>query len=180
MLFRAESGRLFRYACTLPGVDRAKAEDLVQSTFVAAIDGWARLHRLDPGDRRRWLHVILKRQAIDQWRKVRFLRLTGEFEGVEERQSPPETLHQVLCAAALDRVWDVISTMPGQRQKVAFLYWNEQWSTSEIAEFLGIAQSTVRVHLKLARDELIEAAGPIVPFMEDHGLGEPDGRRAGS
>jgi hypothetical protein len=31
---------------------------------------------------------------------------------------------------------------------------------------LGISQSTVRVQLKLARDELAEAIGPEIPFAD--------------
>lgn len=57
----------------------------------------------------------------------------------------------MLSAVALDLVWEVIATMPGQRQRVAFLCWNDEWSPREVAEWLGITQDTVRSHLKLGR-----------------------------
>jgi len=56
--------------------------------------------------------------------------------------------------------------MPEMRQRVAFLKWGEEWSSAEIAEVLGITQSTVRAHLKLARDELAEEIGPEITFED--------------
>ena len=58
------------------------------------------------------------------------------------------------------------------RQKVAFLRWNEDWSAAEIAGWLGIAQATVRGHLKEARDELIIQVGAQVPFIGDPEIDE--------
>lgn len=49
--------------------------------------------------------------------------------------------------------------MPQARQRIAFLKWGEEWSSAEIADLLGISPSTVRAHLKLARDELVDAVG---------------------
>jgi DNA-directed RNA polymerase specialized sigma24 family protein len=56
--------------------------------------------------------------------------------------------------------------MPPMRQRVAFLRWGEEWTCAEIAEWLGISSSTVRAHLKHARDELAVVIGPDVPFAE--------------
>jgi RNA polymerase sigma-70 factor (ECF subfamily) len=179
ILFRAESKALFRYACTIPEVDRAKAEDLVQTTFLATIDNWPQLGPLDPEEQRKWLHTVLKNKAIDQWRKGRRLRLTDEYD---ETEMPvlSDIADQALCAVALDRAWNEITSMPEQRQKVAFLSWNEGWSTREVADWLGIAQGTVRSHLKLARDQLVKVAKTAPPFIEDHETGGLGGQKAGS
>lgn len=56
--------------------------------------------------------------------------------------------------------------MPQVRQRVAFLKWGEEWSSAEIADLLGISQSTVRAHLKLARDELAEELGSEVSITD--------------
>jgi len=178
VLFRAESEQLFRYAATLAEIDRAKAEDLVQATFVAAMERWSRLGRLDPEQQRRWLYRVLKNKAIDQWRHGRRLQFVDDYrEGREPARS--ETEHRVMFAVALDQAWEMISNMPGQRQKVAFLCWNEEWSSREIAEWLGITQDTVRSHLKLARDQLMRVVGPANPFVDDHGADWIDVRKAG-
>jgi RNA polymerase sigma-70 factor (ECF subfamily) len=179
VLFRAESEALFRYASTLPEVDRARAEDLVQMTFVAAMEDWSRLGRLGPERQRRWLYRVLKNKAIDQWRQGRHLQLVDDCEEARE-DARSETEHQVLFVVALDLAWEMISTMPGQRQRVAFLCWNEEWSPREVAEWLGITQDTVRSHLKLARDQIMRAVGPATPFLDYHGADWIDGRKAGS
>jgi RNA polymerase sigma-70 factor (ECF subfamily) len=58
----------------------------------------------------------------------------------------------------------MIKMMPEGRQRVAFLKWGEDWSSAEIAELMGISQSTVRAHLKLARDELTVAIESQISF----------------
>jgi RNA polymerase sigma-70 factor (ECF subfamily) len=58
----------------------------------------------------------------------------------------------------------MIRMMPESRQRIAFLKWGEDWSSAEIAKLMGISQSTVRAHLKLARDELRVAIGSQILF----------------
>jgi RNA polymerase sigma factor (sigma-70 family) len=165
-LFRAEAAGLFGYARTLPGVSRSDAEDLVQVTFQAAAVEWERrLRRLDEESRRGWLYRVLRNKAIDQWRGGTSRRLQAGAEAAEEAPAPlRETDHDALCSITLQRCWDRIGSMPAMRQRVAFLKWGEDWASRDIADLLGITQSTVRVHLKLARDELAKEIGPEVPF----------------
>lgn len=164
VLFRAEAARLFSYACTLPGVGRSDAEDLVQVTFYAAAVEWERLSLLDEESRRRWLYRVLRNKAVDQWRAGESRRLSpvpAEMAAV----TIGETYHEALCSIVLQRCWDRISQMPTVRQRVAFLRWGEDWSCADIAAELGISASTVRAHLKVARDELAAEIGPEVPFV---------------
>jgi RNA polymerase sigma factor (sigma-70 family) len=164
VLFRAEAARLFGYACTLPSVSRSDAEDLLQVTFYAAAVEWERrLSCLDEESRRRWLYRVLRNKAIDQWRASKPFRLSPE--PVEAMPlTLRETHHEALCSIVLQRCWGRIGRMPTMRQRVAFLKWGEDWSCADIANLLGITTSTVRAHLKLARDELAAEIGPEVPF----------------
>lgn len=162
----AESAGLFGYARTLPKVSHSDAEDLVQVTFQAAAMKWEQsLRSLDEESRRRWLYRVLRNKAIDQWR-TGGSRLVFS-EQLESASGPQhETYRNALSSIVLQRCWDRIAKMPETRQRVAFLKWGEEWSSAEIAELLGISQSTVRVHLKLARDELAEGIGPEIPFTD--------------
>jgi RNA polymerase sigma-70 factor (ECF subfamily) len=173
-LFRVEAAGLFGYARTLPNVSRADAEDLVQVTFQTAAMEWERqLCCLDPESRRRWLYRVLRNKAIDQWRTGGSRLVLSEQ--VESMSGPrQETCRNALASIVVERCWDRIAKMPAARQRVAFLRWGEEWSSAEVAELLGVSQSTVRAHLKLARDELAEEIGPDVPFAdsgEDSGEG---------
>jgi RNA polymerase sigma factor (sigma-70 family) len=156
---------LFSYACTLPGVDRPTAEDLVQETFHNAALSWDKLAGRDLVGRRQWLFKAVRNKAIDHWRRNG--RCEPRPEVVEAPIAVPDTAYRVLCATALARCWSVVEGMPPMRQKVAFLRWNEDWSAAEIAGWLGIAQATVRGHLKEARDELAIQVGAQVPFIGD-------------
>ncbi len=165
-LFRAEAAGLFSYAHTLPNVSRYDAEDLVQVTFQAAATEWERrLCSLDQESQRKWLYRVLRNKAIDQWRTSGSRRVFSQQ--VESTPVPQqETYRHALCSIVLQRCWDRIAKMPEARQRVAFLKWGEEWSSAEIARLLGISQSTVRAHLKLARDELSEEIGPQIPFAD--------------
>ena len=166
MLFRAEAADLFSYACTLPNVRRPDAEDLVQITFQAAAMAWERqLRASDLESRRRWLYRVLRHKAIDQWRS--YGSRWSPSEQMDRAAGPPQQTHRdAVCSIALQHCWEMIRMMPEARQRVAFLKWGEDWSTAEIAELMGIKQSTVRVHLKLARDELMAAVGPQISFAD--------------
>jgi RNA polymerase sigma-70 factor (ECF subfamily) len=165
-LFRAEARELFGYACTLPNVSRSDADDLVQVTFQAAAMEWEqKLCGLDHEARRKWLYRVMHYKAIDQWRGDKS-RWRYSQQADSAARSAQETDHSALCSVALERCWDKIRRMPEARQRVAFLKWGEEWSSAEIAELMGITESTVRVQLKLARDELKAAIGPQVPFID--------------
>jgi len=166
-LFRSEAGELFAFTVAkLTQGNRDKADDLVQLTFQAAAMNWDELRRRDHAGRRRWLYRVIRNKAVDQWRAT--TRLVP-IDDLAERQAPhvPGADQQALSAVALRAAWAVIQAMPPDRARVVYLRWQEEWSTNEIAAWLGIEPSTVRGHVKRARDELMIAVRPQVPFDED-------------
>ncbi|GAA3693833.1 hypothetical protein GCM10022224_069140 [Nonomuraea antimicrobica] len=70
-LYVQAASALFRYACKLPQVDRAHAEDLVHIAFQEAALCWDELAARDLEGRRRWLFAVLRNKAIDEWRRNR-------------------------------------------------------------------------------------------------------------
>lgn len=166
-LYAHTASALFGYARTLPQVDSARAEDLVQVAFQEAAVCWHKLAVLDAGRRRQWLFRVVRNKAIDEWRRNR--RVQPDADPAEYGRPAAEPLTQVLSTLALQNCWSAIERMPPTRQRVAFLRWNEEWSTREIADWLGVASATVRWHLKIARDELVEQVGSAVPFLDDPG-----------
>jgi RNA polymerase sigma-70 factor (ECF subfamily) len=138
----------------------------VQVTFHAAAVEWERtLSSLNDDSRRKWLHRVLRNKAIDQWRATTSRQLP--LEQLERTTGPrEETFRNALSSIILQRCWERIANMPPARQRVAFLVWGEEWTCAEIAGVLGVSPSTVRAHLKLARDELADVIGPDVPFAD--------------
>jgi RNA polymerase sigma factor (sigma-70 family) len=173
-LFEAEASSLFGYACTLPGVSRSDAEDLVQVTFQEAMVKWEQcLYYRDQESLRRWLYCVLRRRAISEWRKYGSRQVP--LDRLESASGPAEeTYHNALASVTRQRCWEIIAAMSEARQRVVFLKWELDWSNAEIAEFLGISESTVRGHQKYVRDQLGIAIDPetlLAEFGENPGQG---------
>ena len=66
--FAAHARGLFGYACALTRGDRALADDLVQSTFVAAARQWSTMRCLRDAQRLRWLQTTVSHLAISSFR----------------------------------------------------------------------------------------------------------------
>lgn len=163
-LFNVTAADLFVYALPLTHGDRMTAEDLVQATFHEAARSWEQLATRDLEGRRRWLFFVLRNKATDVWRRNRRQQPWADPpEGADPRAAPG---NQALCRMALLKCWAAITQMPPTRRKVAYLRWYREWSTREIAERMGITGTTVRGHLKMARDELVAQVGADVPFLE--------------
>ncbi|MFJ6123956.1 RNA polymerase sigma factor [Streptomyces griseoviridis] len=67
----------------------------------------------------------------------------------------------------LQKCWKVIGSMPTAQRRVALLRWQGEWTNREIGDHLSIAQSTVRVHLRNARNTLAAELGDEVVFPSD-------------
>ena len=78
---------------------------------------------------------------------------------------------QAFTSIVLERCWKIIRDMPGRQHAVAVLRWQQGMKPAEIAAVLGMAESTVSVHLTRARRRLVEQLGPDYPFAGDDGEG---------
>src|ERR1700758_4934514 len=67
--FAAHARGLFGYACILTRGDRALADDLVQSAFMAAARQWPTMRCLRDAQRVRWLHTTVGNLAISVFRR---------------------------------------------------------------------------------------------------------------
>jgi RNA polymerase sigma-70 factor (ECF subfamily) len=167
-VFTAVAHDLHRYAVTLVQGDHAAADDLVQEAFHAAARDWDTLHGREPGHQRAWLFVVTRNKAVSRWKAGARVEVgTERLESRARASAPEDTWNKTICALTLEACRTVLDRMPPTRYQVAHLRWYEQWSTREIAELLGITASTVRVHLKNARDDLARALGPDLLLTEE-------------
>jgi len=164
-LYTAVALDLTGFARKLVQGDVVRADDLVQDVFHEAALGWHRIRRLDIGEQRAWLFSVARKKAISRWRASSLLDVWADTETCTF--GTDDTHDKALNSIALARCWEVVKAMPPVRYRVAYLRWHEDWSPAEIGRLLNIAQSTVRVHLKNARDELQRAVGADVTFLAD-------------
>jgi RNA polymerase sigma-70 factor (ECF subfamily) len=146
VLYNQHGPALWRYALRLTG-DQSRAEDVVQETLLHA---WQHPEVVDDGKRstRAWLFTVARNMIIDKRRSSRFRNevATLETAGTAERAAPDEV------NVALDRllIGDGMAELSAEHRAVIRRSYYLGWSTSQIAEDLGIAEGTVKSRLHYA------------------------------
>lgn len=136
-----------------------EADDAAQETFIRL---YRRLHTYDPQRKfSSWLLAIASHYCIDvlRRRRVNWASLDDLPPMVElampEAQQPEQVL---LKNQSADRVQQLLDTLgPAYRVPVILRYWYDM-SYQEIADALGITESTVKTRLHRARGRLASAA----------------------
>lgn len=144
--------------------DRARAEDLLQETFLR---GWRSFHTFKPGtNSRAWLYKILMNAYIDGYRKTTREPEVVDQEDIDEfylytkvqesddfrRAGNPE---EVLLDRLMDAdVKGALDSLPDAFREVVILADIEGFSYKEIADLLGIPLGTVMSRLHRGRRQL--------------------------
>jgi RNA polymerase sigma-70 factor, ECF subfamily len=170
-LYQREADDLYKYACSISRGGRPEPQELLHRTFEDVVRAWRQVGLLGPDARRKWLRRVLKNKAIDEWRKPKVIALTADVPHPHSRSDDPA--EHAEFGIALAACWGEIKQMPPMRQEVAFLVWGESWTPAQVAKYLGLADSTVRGHLREARKQLRTAVGPLVSFIDDEEEQEP-------
>ena len=152
--------QLFRYALLRLG-EREIAEDLVQETFLAAVNGLADFRR--EASPMTWLSAILRRKIADHFRRREVhdsLALRTDVDpSVESNRDWPRAAHGWSIDPGKiveDReFWEVfrrcLRTLPPTLAEAYILRDIEGESPKEICEMLGISGSNLSMRLKRAR-----------------------------
>ncbi|TPG07161.1 RNA polymerase sigma factor [Curtobacterium flaccumfaciens] len=124
------------------------ADDVVQETFIAA---WTHLEGLRDADAvTAWLVTTVRRRSFDRLRSaaVRHRTQLDESVAASTEMAPGAVAERASLVAAAQRVIDVMP--PAQRQCWELCHL-ERRSYAEIADALGLPQSTVRGLIARAR-----------------------------
>ncbi|MCI0588130.1 MAG: sigma-70 family RNA polymerase sigma factor [Planctomycetes bacterium] len=149
-VFDAVAPEIYRVATHL-APDLHAAEDLVQATFVAAIEGregWDESRRLVP-----WLLGILVHQAARERRRTARVVEPERLERRGEPGPPVRAEAQELAGA----VEEALAKLPPLYREVLALHLREDKGAQEIALELGRAPGTVRVQIHRALEMLRKA-----------------------
>ena len=129
--------------------DAEAAEDLTQEAFVQALLHWSKVCRYERPDA--WVRRVAIRLA------VRHLKRESKRVLVEA------SMESAGAAQGLDLdVINAIRHLPPQQRAVLVLYYYEDRPMKEIADVLGISESTGSVHLHRARRTLAARLGEVV------------------
>jgi RNA polymerase sigma-70 factor (ECF subfamily) len=188
-LVRRHRAPLFTFVLrTLGTQDRARAEDLVQDTFVRVIKGageWQQKARFST-----WLFTIARNLCLDAMRRDKHRRadsldapaspaddssrpLHESIEGITpgpERQSEAARIGPVIQAA--------IAKLPSEQREVFILREYSGVPFKEIGELTGVNENTVKSRMRYALDALRKAlaAAGIDGDLADDDASAPRGR----
>jgi RNA polymerase sigma-70 factor (ECF subfamily) len=155
MLVRRHMQRAFGVAYRLLG-QREDAEDLVQETFLAA------LQKIDSFDTGRefspWFYRILVNRCLNA-RKSRSRRSTVELPG-DVVSAMPSPLVETERSELRRLLASAMEALPEKQRTIVSMFDLEGFSSPEIAEVLGISDGTVRWHLHQARRVLRDTLEP--------------------
>jgi RNA polymerase sigma-70 factor (sigma-E family) len=133
----ARGARLLRFAYVLCG-DRHLAEDLVQEALSRSHRRWSRIEAAQPDA---YLRAAIVRAHLS-WRRR---RSSGErvLAELPERSTGADFTDR---GAIRDELWTLLGTLSRAQRAVLVLRFFEDLDDRRIAEVLGCAESTVRVH----------------------------------
>jgi RNA polymerase sigma-70 factor (ECF subfamily) len=129
----------------------ADADDAVQDAFLSAME---HLDSCWPTEKfRAWLLTIVRNRAFDLKRRGRVRSAEVLEEGTAAARDP-SPLEMTERAELNVRLAAAIETLTDTQREVLMLHDVEGWKHADIAGLLGLAESTVRVHLLHARRRL--------------------------
>ena len=126
-----------------------EAEEVTQEAFFRAYRDWETVGLMEhPGA---WVRRVALNLAIGRWRRVQAeARAVLRLAPSDEAPAPdPET----------ERFWDEVRSLPRRQAQVVALTYVDDLDADSNADLLGIAASTVRVHLARARSTLASRLG---------------------
>lgn len=136
---------------------REDAEDVVQDSFLRALERLDTLHRGRPFGP--WFHRIVVNQSLN-YRRKRVVRATQPLaEDMVAAGLNPE--QQTTRAALHERLRNALDTLPERQRMIVQLAELEGMTSAQIAEVLDVAPGTVRWHLHQARDALRVVLAPL-------------------
>jgi RNA polymerase sigma-70 factor (ECF subfamily) len=147
---REQRRALVALAWTLTG-DVGVAEDVAQDALDATWQAWDRgggIHHPEA-----WARQVVANRSVDRVRRA--VRERRALDLVGARPDPavelPTTDHEF---------WDAVRALPARQAQAIALHYLEDRPVAEIAQILGCAPATVKVHLHRGRRALAETLAP--------------------
>ena len=148
--YAREYGRVVALAYALTG-DRGAAEDAAQDGFMAAHRDWDRIGRYDaPGA---WVRRVVVNRCRSRFRR-RGRELTALARVAAAKPDSAEASYE-----ESEGFWRAVRALPPKLARCVVLHYVDDLDAAAIADVLGIAPSTVRVHLHRARQALAKSLG---------------------
>jgi RNA polymerase sigma-70 factor (ECF subfamily) len=145
--------KLFRFAFRLLG-SSDEAKDVVQEVFIKVWNGREQMSQIE--NMEAWCMRITKNLSLDRIRS-RQRRATDTLEeSLDVRQEGLSPLESTEIQESMQRISQLISTLPEKQRQVIHLRDVEGYSYNEICEILELDMNQVKVNLFRARNSVRE------------------------
>jgi len=138
--------------------ERQEAEDLVQTTFLKAMERFGTFKKGTNG--KAWLLQIVRNTWIDRLRHQRVIGTTVRIEDIQlaERPAAEESVWSNACDLlenfSDEQVINALQELPDEQRLTLFLVDVERLSLRDVAEITGVAVGTVKSRSGRARSQL--------------------------
>jgi RNA polymerase sigma-70 factor, ECF subfamily len=141
-------GQCFSWALTCTRGHRSEAEDVLQMTYLAIIEGRARFD--GESSLKTWLFAVIRNHARSRSRHLRYVlqslsRIAAFAADEQTRDEPHSETHRLVAA---------LHALPNRQREVLDLVFYRGLAIAEAAKVLGIGLGTARVHYERGKATL--------------------------
>ena len=166
-LYNMYSGKLYNFIMRISSGNQYMAEEVVQSAFIRV---WEVRERVEPESSFiSFLCTIAKNLLMNMYQRQTVEYVYNEYlknTGVDRDSQTEESIDLRFLNVYID---SLAEELPAQRKKIFILSKRQNYTNKEIAEMMGISESTVATQLSLAvkfmREQLMKHYDKIVALL---------------
>ena len=166
-LYNMYSGKLYNFIMRISSGNQYMAEEVVQSAFIRV---WEVRERVEPESSFiSFLCTIAKNLLVHMYQRQTVEYVYNEYlknTGVDRDSQTEESIDLRFLNEYID---SLAEELPAQRKKIFILSKRQNYTNKEIAEMMGISESTVATQLSLAvkfmREQLMKHYDKIVALL---------------
>lgn len=166
-LYNRYSGKLYNFIMRISSGNQYMAEEVVQSAFIRV---WEVRERVEPESSFiSFLCTIAKNLLMNMYQRQTVEYVYNEYlknTGVDRDSQTEESIDLRFLNEYID---SLAEELPAQRKKIFILSKRQNYTNKEIAEMMGISESTVATQLSLAvkfmREQLMKHYDKIVALL---------------
>ena len=166
-LYNMYSGKLYNFIMRLSSGNQYMAEEVVQSTFIRI---WEVREKVDTNASFiSFLCTIAKNLLMNMYQRQTVEYVYNEYllkSGLDHDSQTEDTIDLRFLNDYID---SLAEELPAQRKKIFILSKRQNYTNKEIAEMMGISESTVATQLSLAvkfmREQLMKHYDKIVALL---------------
>lgn len=147
-LYNLHSGKLYNYIMRLSSGNRYMAEEVVQQTFIRV---WEVRHKIDPTENFiSYLCTIARNISLNMFQHQTVEYIYTEYLLNNQSDRHQQTEESTDLRFLNDYIDTLAQSLPPARKEIFLLSKRQGYTNKEIAEKLGISESTVGTQLSLA------------------------------